>query len=100
MKAGTGVSTEKIKVATKLRVEEQKGGRNLKRNQTKSLLRNGSCDRLLIKDHKRCRDINMRSRPGIEVGRRKLVATKNLGCDQKKRNEHQKRSRHHFEVVT
>ena len=66
MKAGTGVSTEKIKVATKLRVEEQKGGCNLKRNQKKSLPRNRSCDRLLIKDHKRCHDINMRSRPEEE----------------------------------
>ena len=30
----------KIEVATKLRVEEHKGGRNLKRSQTKSLQRN------------------------------------------------------------
>ena len=29
-----------IEVATKLRVEEQKGGRNLKQSQTKSLPRN------------------------------------------------------------
>ena len=44
--SGNEVATEnwsldkKIEVATKLRVEEHKGGRNLKRSQTKSLQRN------------------------------------------------------------